>query len=271
MEWDRNLLSRRKICIEDADLDTCFNLWHRESRAYEHIDRHINEPIRSFFPRYYGALELAYTACPKAWQRAYPEHGKVGAVVLELLSESRAWPTLPESYASGSLLRARQLYSELGDVEYVHTFIHLSEIVQTLHNIGIIHGDITAENISRSALFDFSKSWVFIGGLPSIDHGSIRTLNERQEGELIGVYDMVKRYYSFLFLLRKWSELTSNRECRGEVEQSLRTKFPSSAECGRCKDIMVYISSASMEAGIIQSKPHSGSLDGSSKRSIIGA
>ena len=245
MEWDRSLLSKRKIWINDTDLDTCFNLWHRESRAYEHVDRVVNEPMRSFFPKYYGTLELAYTACPKAWRCAYPEHGKVGAIVLELLSESRPWPTLPKSYRSILLPKARQLYCDLGDVEYVHIFIHLSEAVETLHGIGVIHGDVQADNISHSVLFDFSKSWVFSEGLPSIDQGRMRTLKDRQKGELAGIYDMVKRYY-YSLLLCITPELTLSRECRSEVEQSLRTKFPSSTECGCCREIMVHISSASI-------------------------
>ena len=193
MDWDRSLLLSQGIRIEDADLNACFNLWHRESRAYEHIDRKVSEPKRSLYPRYYGTVEIAYTSCPKAWQCIYPAHGKVGAIVLELLSESRPWPILPELYWSGSLSRARQLYSELRDVEYVHIFIHLLEIVDTLHNIGIIHSDVKAENVRRSVLFDFSKSWVYTEDLPCLDRGQPRTLEQRQEGELKAIYNLVKR------------------------------------------------------------------------------
>lgn len=225
-----------------------------EGRAYEHIDRKISEPDRSLYPRYYGTLELAYSSCPKAWQRAYPDHGKVGAIVLELLLESRPWPTLPELYQSSSLFRARQLYSELGDVEYVHIFIHLSETVDTLHNIGIIHSDIKAENIRPSVLFDFSKSWVYMKDLPCLDRGQPRTLKQRQEGELKAICNLVKRY-CFSFSIFVTSELTSSRESTGLVEQSLRTKFPSSTDCGRCKHIMNQIVSASMEAGSEQLEP----------------
>ena len=227
-------------------------MWHHESRAYERIDHQLSEPMRSCFPKYYGTLELAYTACPQAWRIAYPEHGKVGAVVLELLSESRPLPTLPESCQSSLLLRATQLYSDLGDPEYVHTFIHLSELVETLHSIGIVHGDIRADNISRSMLFDFSRSWVFARDLPSIDHGRIRTMKERQDGELLGIYDIVTWYF-LLFSIFATLKLTSIREFRKKIEPSLQTKFPSSTECGRCKKIMECVRSSSMEAGDFQS------------------
>ena len=128
------------------------------------------------------------------WQRQYPDHGKVGAIVLELLSESRPWPILPELYwSSSSLFRARQLYSELGNIEYVHIFLHLLEMADTLHNVGIIHGDIKAENVKCSMLFDFSKSWVYMEDLPCLDRGQVRILKQGKEGELKVIYNLVKR------------------------------------------------------------------------------
>lgn len=231
MAWDRMLLSKRNIVVSDTDLDSFFNPWHRESRAYEHIDDHIKDPERSFFPEYYGSAKVPYSSCPDMWRWAFPDHGDVCIIVLELLDKPRFSPRLPElSLSNPSLMKAKQLYSELKDYEYVHIFVHLYEMADILHQIKIIHSDIKPENlvdysITRSSvLFDFSRSWVSMNNsVPCLDPFKTkpRTFEERRDSELDAIRRMV-------FL--------ESRDC--DAKQFLRKKFPNSADCQRCTNVM---------------------------------
>jgi hypothetical protein len=63
----------RNIVVSDIDLDSFFNPWHRESRAYEHIDDHIKGPARSLFLEYYGTAKAPYSSCPDTWRLKFPD------------------------------------------------------------------------------------------------------------------------------------------------------------------------------------------------------
>jgi serine/threonine protein kinase len=209
MAWDRMLLLRRGIFVSDADLDSYFNPWHRESRAYEHIDDHIKELARTWFPEYYGTAKLPYSSCPDAWRRAFPDHGKVCIIVLELLDNPRSSCRLPDlSLSKFLIMRAKQVYWESNDYEYTHIFVHLHEIIDILHQIKIIHSDITLDNLidysvtKSSVLFDFSRSWVSVDGLLCLDpfQRKPKTFEERRASELDGVRSLVL-LYAYLRLL----------------------------------------------------------------------
>ena len=207
MAWDRKLLSSKMITISDTSLKHCFNPWHRESRAYERIDKHITGPLRSLYPQYYGSAALRYSSCPFEWRRKFPDHGNVDMIVLELLDQQRPSSQLPEMNLSASLLSmAKEIYLNLGNREYIHIFIHLCEMVDILHRVGIIHADIKPENLldytvmSSSVLFDFSKSWVYADDLPCLDpfQKKPRTFEERRNGELESIKRLVL-LYAYLF------------------------------------------------------------------------
>jgi serine/threonine protein kinase len=203
MAWDRALLAKKNINISDADLDSFFNPWHRESRVYEHIDNHITGSERSFFPEYYGSTKLPYLSCPTVWCRTFPDHGDVCIVVLELLEIPRINLRLPElTLNESSLNTAKQLYSEIKNYEYIHIFIHFCEIIDILHRIKIIHSDLKPDNlidysITRSSvLFDFSRSWVSMDNLPCLDpfKRKPKTFEERRDSELNAIKHIVLRY-----------------------------------------------------------------------------
>jgi serine/threonine protein kinase len=246
MEWDRTLLAKRNIIVSDTDLDSFFNPWHRESRAYEHIDDHIKGPERFFFPEYYGTAKVPYSSCPDAWRRNFPDDGDVCIIVLELLEKSRFSPGLSELRLSESLLMtAKRLYSELGDYEYVHIFVHLSEMVDILHQIKIIHSDVKPDNLidysvtKSSVLFDFSRSWVSIDSLPCLDpfKKEPKTFEERRDSELDGVRRLVLLYaYFALLLTKKLTLISESKSC--DAKRFLRKKFPKSTDCRRCTNVM---------------------------------
>jgi serine/threonine protein kinase len=206
MAWDRMLLSKKGISVLDADLDSYFNTWHRESRAYEHINDHIKGPARTLFPEYYGTAKLPYSSCPDAWRRAFPDHSEACIIVLELLDNPRSGCRLPDLNLSKFLLmRAKQVYCESKDYEYTHILIHLYEIVDILHQTKIIHSDIKPDNLidysvtKSSVLFDFSRSWVSMDSLPCLDpfQRKPKTFEERRASELDGVRNLVLLYAYF--------------------------------------------------------------------------
>ncbi len=127
-------------------------------------------------------------------------------VILELLDKPRDSPELPKLSLSNSLLRkAKQLYFQQKDYEYIHVAIHLYEIFDTLHQIRIIHSDIKSQNFIDYAitgspvLFDFSISWVSMNGLLCLDRfrRKPRTFEERRDSELDYIERLVL-WYAYL-------------------------------------------------------------------------
>jgi len=196
------LLFKKNIIVSDKDLDSFFNPWHRESRAYEHIDSHVKGPERSFFPEYYGTTKIPHSSCPDTWRRTFADHGDVCVIILELLEKPRFSPQLPELNLSEPFLStAKQVYSESKDYEYVHIFVHLYEMINTLHQIKIIHSDLKPENlidysVTRcSVLFDFSRSWASMDSLLCLDPFTRKpmTFEERRDSELQSIRRLVLR------------------------------------------------------------------------------
>ncbi|KAG4439707.1 hypothetical protein IFR05_004785 [Cadophora sp. M221] len=149
MEWDRSLLLRNNVQVSDDDLNHYFNPWHRESRAYERIDECIKGSARTFFPKYFGAAKLPYSCCPTPWRQANSNESDVCMVVLGLLDQRQPQPQ-PQPcqdeqdlrLSDESLISAKKLHSDLMDPEYIHVFIHLCEMIETLHKAKIIHADL---------------------------------------------------------------------------------------------------------------------------------
>lgn len=202
-------MSQRNISISDADLDSCFDPWHRESRVYEHIDDFIKGPTRYLFLEYYGTITLSYSACPDAWCQKFSDHGGVYGIVLELIEQPRSCQILQEVDLNDSFITmTKQLWTEIKDHEYIHIFVHLYEMVDLLHQINIIHADVKPDNLAdyditkSSVLFDFSSSWVYTDNLPCLDpfKRKPRTLDERRDGELDAVRQFVIRYTNLLCL-----------------------------------------------------------------------
>ncbi|KAH9211365.1 hypothetical protein DL95DRAFT_392544 [Leptodontidium sp. 2 PMI_412] len=165
LAWDRALLLRKGVQVSDADLNYYFNPWHRESRAYERIDECVKGSARSFFPEYFGAAKLPYSCCPKPWRWAYPDQGDVCMVILELLDQRQPCQDEHDLRLSDeSLISAKKLHADSMDPEYIHIFIHLCEMVETLHQAKIIHADLKEDNLidfaigGRPVLLDFSIS-----------------------------------------------------------------------------------------------------------------
>ncbi|CZT13951.1 uncharacterized protein RAG0_17604 [Rhynchosporium agropyri] len=200
--WDRALLSIKRVQLSDADLDHCFNPWHRESRAYERIDECVKYSARSFFPEYFGTAKLLYSSCPRSWRLANPNHGDVCAKILELLDEPQPCQDEHDLQLSDySITSAKeQLYSGSMDLEYIHIFIHFCEMVETLHGAKIIHGDLKPDNLidyaigGRPILLDFSNSWTYSDSMPCLDpfKKKPRTFDERRIAELDAIkYDVL--------------------------------------------------------------------------------
>lgn len=208
MARDRKRLLKKGITVSDADLDSCFNLWHRESRAYEHIDRYIPGPQRSLYPEYYGTSKVPHQLCPAAWRHAHPEEIIVCIIVLELFEEPRPRGIVIDlSLSTSSLKMAKELYSGMKNHEYIHIFIHLCEMLDTLHQIGVVHGDVKPENLINcsvtgfAVLCDFSIAWVYTNSRPRLDRflRNPRTLEEASNGEREGMKHMIVRYAQQLF------------------------------------------------------------------------
>ncbi|KAH7418728.1 hypothetical protein BKA64DRAFT_655078 [Cadophora sp. MPI-SDFR-AT-0126] len=236
MAWDRALLLKKGVQVSDADLNYCFNPWHRESRAYERIDERVRGSARSLFPEYYGTAKLLYSSCPEPWRRANPDHGDVCMVILELLDQPRPCQDGHDLRLSDySLILAKNLHSDSMDPEYIHIFIHLCEMVETLHHAEIIHADLKEDNIigfaiaGRPMLLDFSKSWTYSDNIPCLDPFKKKpwTFEERRIAELDTI---------------KFTVLSESK--RSGEKQFLRNKFPNASDCQRCATLMTQITSA---------------------------
>jgi serine/threonine protein kinase len=206
-EWDRNLFMKKKIYISDSDLESCFDPWHRESRAYERLDSLVKGPFRSLFPEYYGTTKIPYASCPISWKVSNLDHGEVCIVVLELLEGPSAPLTHNVILSDQSLAMARKLYLEGNDCECVHMFTHTCEMVDILHRAKIIHGDLKPDNLldhdsaGKPVLLDFSRSWTYVEDLPCLDmfKRQPRKLKERRLGELGDIKYMVISYAAPIF------------------------------------------------------------------------
>ncbi|KAH6724412.1 hypothetical protein BKA61DRAFT_588416 [Leptodontidium sp. MPI-SDFR-AT-0119] len=236
LAWDRALLLRKGVQVSDADLNYYFNPWHRESRAYERIDECVKGSARSFFPEYFGAAKLPYSCCPKPWRWAYPDQGDVCMVILELPDQRQPCQDEHDLRLSDeSLISAKKLHADSMDPEYIHIFIHLCEMVETLHQAKIIHADLKEDNLidfaigGRPVLLDFSISWTYSDNIPCLEpfRRTPRTFEERRIGDLYGIEYMVL------------SESKSSSE-----KQFLRKKLPNASDCQRCANLMREITSA---------------------------
>ncbi len=206
MAIDRARLRRKGYDVSDKALENYFHPWHRESRAYEHMDCHIPYPARQFFPKYYGTALIPFSSVPAYWTRTMPHEEKVPVVVLELLEGPRSCNKSNELRISEqSLERAKVLLPQLGDGP-VHVFIHLMDIIETLHSARIIHGDIKSDafadyDLTRGlAMYDFSLSWVSIDGIPCLDpfHDKPRSFGEQSSIERKDVEYLVWTDYAVL-------------------------------------------------------------------------
>jgi hypothetical protein len=207
--------------VSDKAIENFFDPWHRESRTYEQIDQHIAYPARNFVPGYYGTAMIPHSSCPKLWRRTVPDEGPVQVVVLELLNGPRnlEQPRFTEVNEL-SLSKAKELHL---DLESTHIFLHIREMVDTLYNARISHGDIKPDAfvdyglIGGQAMYDFSKSWVANYRSPCLDPFSRRPrrLDEHFDGELEAVVWMMKCEIALL-----------------------RPKFSRLDECGRCSKLM---------------------------------
>jgi serine/threonine protein kinase len=246
MAWDRKRLLKKGITVSDADLDSCFNLWHRESRAYEHIDRYIPGPQRSLYPEYYGTSRIPHYRCPAGWRYASPDQSMVCIIVLELFEEPRSRKVpIDLSLSTLSLQMAKELYSGMKDHKYIHIFIHLCEMLDPLHQTGVIHGDIKPENLINcsvaeiAVLCDFSIAWVHTNGRPCLDRFQHKptTLEEDIEGEREGMKDMVIRYGPQFFSLNPRANIHQGK-CRMRGESTFEEKVSSTSRLPslRCSD-----------------------------------
>jgi hypothetical protein len=105
------------------------------------------------------------------------------------------------------LIAAKQLHPKSKDHEYVHIFVHLYEIINSLDQIKVIHADFKLVNLvsyavtKSSVLFDFRESWVYMNSLLCLDpfKRNPRTFEDRSDSELDSIRRIVLLYSFFLF------------------------------------------------------------------------
>jgi hypothetical protein len=214
-------LGQRGYHLTNEAMEILFYAWHRESCAYEHMEKHIPEWAREYFPVYYGTTTIPFSSCPLSWQHSWakkkaPAQEGVCAIVLELLegprtpsqrpliiSDERLIPERQLNISDESVESASALLDSL-DVSTVHVYVHVMEIVEVLHNARVIHGDIRHDAFldysvtGAEVMLDFSKSYVYSEDkkIPCLDpfRRSPRTIDERKKGENIAVRSLVERY-----------------------------------------------------------------------------
>jgi serine/threonine protein kinase len=111
-------------------------------------------------------------------------------IFLELLDEKQDCEVPPELQISDETRqKARELYRNGVDAEYVHIYVHCMEKIEVLHNAKIIHGDIKPDIFMNNAsvVCDFSRSWSWEDNKPCLDkfnpRQGPRSFETRKEGE----------------------------------------------------------------------------------------
>lgn len=151
-----------------------------ESRAFEHIQRCCPEPLRAYFPRYFGVIT-------DIKRQEYPMDYlfRSRAIVLETIKPELASRRIlaAETRSAVDLTQQVEMFSkELDNIVLSHfekswyqsLFSDRLRRLTALHNIGITHGDLKDEHFRLpedfydTVLYDFSSSYTFSPSRPCV-------------------------------------------------------------------------------------------------------
>jgi hypothetical protein len=177
-----------------------FDRFYREARAYSHIDLFCSARERIYFPQFHGVI----TDIPKSrFSSGYP-HKR--AVVLEVIKpdlcsrrvlseavndQSKSFLAILETLSERFCTTPSVVSLSSFEQEWYHSLLKdRLRRLDTLHRIGITHGDIhdfhfrLPNDIYDTVLYDFSESYTFSMKPPfRVSGGRLRPLSSISKGE----------------------------------------------------------------------------------------